>query len=490
MKNSLFVLCIFIAHCLIGQEGNTIVTNEGSNLENVPPVQNAPNSEPVVVGEEENPLPSDEIEEEGDDEGEEEKEESMSDQIAKKVVSIMEAERVKKELLIGTLSVYDYKKVPVELTFEDTDKESVNNKGRHILNKRLTYESIYRQISEVRIEIEHGYIKDIKLYTTLSHPKIDAEVEVVFSNRFPQSITNGNTKFWDRSYLVCENPNFKRYRIKLSDLLNFISVNSAVYPQNVIHFFKADDASTHKLELKRDWGIGTNIEGSLYTGADNVSESFGIIQTDLTLKTNLVSRNINHRWPIVIGNHAKVRFNSNKFDSQYDTLVGDLSKENINLTEIIARSYRQLSFDISFIHYDNMFHFDLNVGYQLNSTRVDDPSDNFGGKSINTHSFYLEPKWEIPIVSKYLSVELIPRLIQIGSLNNLPGDRIKGKSVGVFNPEAILNYYPSDDRTNGIHFRWILFDNIGYSEDDLMYWQIGYTISFNEVVKHAFNKKK
>jgi len=131
-----------------------------------------------------------------------------------------------------------------------------------------------------------------------------------------------------------------------------------------------------------------------------------------------------------------------------------------------------------------MFHIDFNIGYQLNSTHIQDTIEGF---TINQHSIILEPNWIIPIVENKLEVSISPRFVWLQSINN--GPTLKGVKGGIFNPEVVLNYYPSKELKNGAHFRWMLFDNVDKNENDVMYWQVGYRLNINEIFQGLVNKK-
>ena len=153
-----------------------------------------------------------------------------------------------------------------------------------------------------------------------------------------------------------------------------------------------------------------------------------------------------------------------------------------NATALVSRSYRQLNFEATAIHYQNFIHFDLRGGYQLNSTRIRAQSDTNEGYSANVHSISIEPRWEVPIRLGEWMLELSPKFLWIQSMNNT-GPNFKGVRAGIFNPEVVLNYHPDDKKKQGFYFRWVLFDNINYDEDDVMFWQLGYKVTFNELLK-------
>lgn len=382
-----------------------------------------------------------------------------------------------------------------EIEEELIEKESFIADFESIVLSESCCERIEKKtIDSIRVVSEHGYISEIRAY--LKENKNGQEVTVSLAHMYPASVINFNTLRWENKFLISENPNFK-YRICLMDLLNYVPYKNRLYPEKDEHVFRKTEKETHTKKFNRSYNLGNIIQGRIYSDANGVINDrfFGIIQTELKMRVQMNTQNLNWkiwRWNLgnlVPFNHAQIKLNTTKFDSQFDTLNILNYEDRINATALVSRSYRQLNFEATALHYQNFIHFDLRGGYQLNSTRIRSKTDTVGGYSANIHSISIEPRWEVPIRLGEWMLEVSPKFLWIQSMNNT-GPNFKGVKAGIFNPEVVLNYHPNIEKQNGFYFRWVLFDNINYDEDDVMFWQVGYKVTFNELLKGSESENK
>jgi hypothetical protein len=372
-------------------------------------------------------------------------------------------EKENMSVTIGELSTYNLREVP-------------------ILDNENTFPKDTASIYRIDVTFKYGYISFIR--ATAMYIVRGDTVPVTFLYSNPTSIINSNTINWNNRFLKPENPNFKDYKIRLSDLLNYSAFKNRYYPADGEHTFLKDSIETHVYKVKRSYHIGSVIEGKIYTDFNGLDgQSFGLVQTELKMTVNLSTKNCKK---IIFFNHGQVKFSTSKFDSKFDTLMLPDYNRTINSTEVLTRSYRQLNFDLSLIHYQNIVHFDLMAGYQLNSTRLTALTDTVGGFDVNQHSINFEPRWELPVIGEHLTLELSPRVLWIVGVNN--GPKFKNDKALVFNPEVLLSYYPDEDKGSGVYFRWALFDNLNVDEKDVMFWQLGYKVNFNEVFSGLIKK--
>lgn len=379
--------------------------------------------------------------------------------------------------------------IQLQQKLKDLSQQRLKREGSHYL---LIHK---KEVEEVHVVIDHGYISEVR--AMLKWEVNGVAAKVYFTHIYPTAFANRRTRTWNKKYLWSDNANFVNFKIRLSDLLNYLPKENRFFPDDDEHSFYKDSLKTLSHPVKSSLNIGSVIEGRIYTDANGLlnDDPFGIVQTDLRMKVNLNTRNSPwlgfHKYALgrtIFFNHAQVRLSTTKFNSQFDSLKVDNYQDRLLATQMISRSYRQLNFDVALLHYYNMVHFDFNVGYQLNSTRLLSKSDTLGGFDVNIHSWSFEPKWEIPIKGDFLTLELAPKILWVQTLNN--GPNRDGYKNGIFNPEVVLNYYPkaADDKSftgTGFYFRWLLFDNLDRGEDDVMFWQFGYKVEFSKLIKKA-----
>ncbi|RNC85828.1 MAG: hypothetical protein ED557_03370 [Balneola sp.] len=325
------------------------------------------------------------------------------------------------------------------------------------------------------IAIEDGFIKFLVLETSNMNSE---KGSLIFENSTnPISLTSYYSEKARQNHLTVRN-NIKRNQlfIKPWDFLEYYTLGDQILYPSDIEITLPDSSGSNQVFLSSYGDLNKTINAEVYSDLLGLSdEANGILQTEVSTKFILNSESNNNSW-VILSNSMTPYAKISKFDSSTDSLKIASTDTTIDRLKLLRLNEANFGVGWNVFRRNKIHDLKLDVGLEWARTSNIKLADN-QSTDVNQTIYFTKLSFDTK-KGKNFGISLAYKLsFQQIWKNAMVKER---KHVFIHNFESTLDYYPLDDSSSKIFFRFKpFFSGNSLAQNNFVQVQFGTKIAFS-----------